>query len=412
MRELETLLDRRWVLKSEDRELYYRIRDAVGEIRKFATEKLGCQVIENALLVKMEKIPALPEKFMGIRAFTSKEEYAFLCILLMFLEDRDAGEQFILSQLTEYIAANMPGGGVDWTLYTSRRRLVKVLRYAAEQGIIKVTDGSDDAFMEEVTGEVLYENTGASGYFMRNFSRDIMEYSSPEDFRESDWFAMDEDRGIARRHRVYQRLLFSVGMYRGEGAGEDFEYLKYYGRRLADDLEQNFSCRVDIHRGSAFFLQGEDCRIGEVFPGNTGISDILLLCCGEIRGKVERGEWEPQKDEQIPVPVVEFERMIREVKERCGAGFIKGYREMPEGEFIRQVEEEMERWTLIRRNPGGQTVTVCPAAGKLTGHYPEDFGGAKEKAGAAESPCTAEKTAAEKKTTAKKTTGDKGEVKR
>ena len=113
MKELETLLNRRWILKSEDRELYYKIRDSIGEIRKFATEKMGCQVIENALLVKMEKIPALPETCMGIDAFASKEEYAFLCILLMFLEDRDAQEQFILSQLTEYIAANMPGEGVD-----------------------------------------------------------------------------------------------------------------------------------------------------------------------------------------------------------------------------------------------------------------------------------------------------------
>ena len=152
----------------------------------------------------------------------------------------------------------MPGEGVDWTLYTSRRRLVKVLRYAAAAGN-PPGDGWERRrvhVMDQETGEVLYENTGASRYFMRNFSRDIMEYTRPEDFQESDWFAMDEDRGIARRHRVYKRLLFSVGMYRGEGADEDFEYLKYYGRRLADDLEQNFQCQLHIHRGSAFFHAG------------------------------------------------------------------------------------------------------------------------------------------------------------
>src|SRR5699024_3062750 len=165
MKELDTLLARRWVLKAEDRELYYRIRDSIGEIRKFATEKMGCQVIENALLVKLEKIPALAESFMGIEDFHTKEEYAYLCMLLMFLEDRDAQEQFILSQLTEYIEANMPGGGIDWTLYVSRRKLVKVLRYAVGQGILKVTDGSDDTFMDQAGGEVLYENTGASRYF-------------------------------------------------------------------------------------------------------------------------------------------------------------------------------------------------------------------------------------------------------
>ena len=147
-----------------------------------------------------------------------------------------------------------------------QEKTVKVLRYAVGQGILKVTDGSDDTFMDQAGGEVLYENTGASRYFMRNFSRDIMEYTKPEDFQESDWFSIDEDRGIARRHRVYKRLLFSAGMYREEGAEEDFEYLKYYGRRLADDLEQSFPCRVHIHRGSAFLMQGEECRMGKYFP--------------------------------------------------------------------------------------------------------------------------------------------------
>ena len=150
MKELEILLNRRWILKSEDKELYYKIRDAVGEIRKYSTDKLGCQIIDNSLLVKMEKIPVVPEKFMGIEVFDSKEEYAYLCVLLMFLEDKDAGEQFILSQLTEYMTTVLPGSITDWTLYTNRRRMIRVLRYAVEQGIIKVTDGADDSFMDDV----------------------------------------------------------------------------------------------------------------------------------------------------------------------------------------------------------------------------------------------------------------------
>ena len=208
-----------------------------------------------------------------------------------------------------------------------------------------------------------------------------MEYSRPQDFQESDWFAVDEDRGIARRHRVYRRLLFSVGMYRGEGADEDFEYLKYYGRRLADDLEQNFHCQLHIHRGSAFFMQEEDCRIGETFPGNTGMSDILLLCCGKIREKIESGDWELRKDDMALVQAVEFERMIRQVKEEYGAGFIKGYRTMPEGEFIREVENEMERWMMIRTDAQEQTVIICPAAGKTEGSLSGGLYGQTERKG-------------------------------
>ena len=375
MNELEQLLNRRWILKSDDKELYYKVRDSIGTIRKFAAEKLGCQVIENSLLVKLEKIPAKPEIYMGIEEFTSKEEYAYLCILLMFLEDKDPEEQFVISQLTEYIASHIPGQPVDWTLFVSRRRLVKVLRFAVSQGLLKVTDGSDDLFMDEQAGEVLYENTGASRYFMRSFSKDIMDYGRPSDFEESDWFGVDEDRGLARRHRVYKRILFSVGMYREEGTEEDFEYLKYYGRRLSEDLEQCFDCQVHIHKGSAFFMMGEDCHMGTAFPGNNALSDILLLCCTKIREKVFEGAWKVQKDEMIFADAVDFEQMLKDVKRDFGQGFTKNYREMPEGEFVKEILEAMEWWTFIRRIEGTHEIIIYPSAGKMTGSYPEDYTG-------------------------------------
>ena len=55
MNELEILLNNRWILKSDNKELYYQLRDAVGDLRKFSNEKLGCQIIDNSILIKMEK---------------------------------------------------------------------------------------------------------------------------------------------------------------------------------------------------------------------------------------------------------------------------------------------------------------------------------------------------------------------
>ena len=378
MKELEMLLKQRWILKSDQKEQYYRIRDGIGEVRKFASDKLGCQIIENSLLVKMEKVPVKSEEFMGIQEFSSKEEYAFLCILLMFLEDKDAQEQFILSQLTEYIVANTPGEVVDWTMYTHRRRLIKVLRYAVTEGILCITDGSEEAFMDDMAGEVLYENTGASRYFMRNFTHDIMTYTKPEDFGESDWFEMDEDRGFARRHRVYRQLLFEPAMYRANCSEEDFEYLKYYGGRLREDLEKNFDCQIHIHKGSAFFLNGEDCRMGETFPGNNVLSDILLLCLAEIQKHIQTGVWKRQTNEIYVVSEVEFEKILSEVKQKYRSGFTKNYREMPQGEFVKIVEEMMERWMFIQKRPLEHQVLILPACGKLKGSYPQNFTGGKE----------------------------------
>jgi len=372
MNVLEILLDKRWILKSENKEQYYRIRDAVGETRKFTTEKLGCQIIENSLLVKLEKIPAIPESFMGIEAFTSQEEYSFFCILLMFLEDKEAEEQFILSQLTEYMESNMPDQVVDWTIYTSRRRLIRVLRYAVSQGMIKVTDGSDDVFREEQGGEVLYENTGASRYFMRNFSWDIMDYQSSKDFQESEWYEMDEDRGMIRRQRVYKRILFSPGMYKDKGSEEDFEYLKYYGRRLIDEIEQQFDCKVHIHKGSACLLAGEDCHMGVMFPGNSGMSKIILLCCSKIREQVSKGIWMVELDETIRIDSLELEKLIKNIKAEFGKGFGKEYRELSESKLVQVVLDELERWTFIRLGKH-QQVVIYPLVGKIIGRFPEEF---------------------------------------
>ena len=134
MKELEILLNKRWVLKSRDKETYYKLRDALGELRKFTTEKMGCQIIDNSLLIKMEKIPVIPESFMGIQKFSSKEEYAYLCILLMFLEDRDAQEQFIISQLTEYITANLPGEISGLDIVYEQRKLNSCMRICSRSG--------------------------------------------------------------------------------------------------------------------------------------------------------------------------------------------------------------------------------------------------------------------------------------
>ena len=102
MNVLEILLSRRWILKSKDRELYYQVKDEVSKVKKFINEKLGYQLIVNPYLIKLEKTPAVSENWMGISEFQHKIEYVFLCMILMFLEDIEAVEQFVLSELTEY----------------------------------------------------------------------------------------------------------------------------------------------------------------------------------------------------------------------------------------------------------------------------------------------------------------------
>ncbi len=248
MNTLEILLSRRWVLKSRDKELYYQVKDQLGEVKKFLMEKMGYQVIVNPYLVKVEKIPAKAECWMGIQEFTEPVEYAFFCLILMFLENKEAEEQFVLSELTEYVQGQYQEEQIDWTVYRFRRHLIKVMKYCVSVGILEVDDGSEEGFARDYSGEVLYQNTGVSRFFMRNFTQNIMDYSSHRDFLKGEWIDVDEDRGIVRRQRVYRSLLMSMGLYRTEENEEDFAYVRNYRNMIQGDLEERLSCELQVYR--------------------------------------------------------------------------------------------------------------------------------------------------------------------
>ena len=276
MKPLEILLSKRWILKDREKELYYQLKDEIGKSRDFLTEKLGYQAIITPNLIKLEKIPAYAQNWMGIQAFSDRLEYIFLCMILMFLEDRDAGEQFVLSMLTEYIQANIKEEQIDWTIYSYRRRLVKVMKYCVKIGILEIDDGNEDSFMKSDEGEVLYQNTGASRYFMKNFSRDISDYQSQEDFLKEEWIGMNEDRGIIRRQRVYRSLLMSPGIYLNDDTEEDFAYVRHYRGMIEEELNRFFDCELQVHKTSVFLIMGEDSNLGRSFPEENTLSDIVL----------------------------------------------------------------------------------------------------------------------------------------
>ena len=75
---------------------------------------------------------------------------------------------------------------------------------------------------------------------------------------------------------------------------------------------------------------------------------------------------------------IEFEELLKKVKKEYGSGFSKNYREMSEGEFVKTVIDEMERWMFLKKEESMQQIKICPAVGKLQGSYPEDYSGGKE----------------------------------
>lgn len=370
---LEELMNERWISKYRDRDKYYRIKDEISEVRPFLVEKLGYRIISNSSLIKLEKLPGEALPWMGIREFKDTSDYALFCVILMFLEDKDAEEQFVLSQLTEYITGNYLEGQMSWTVYANRQRLIRVMKFCIKNDLFVMDDGNGDQFVTDLETEALYENTGLSRYFARTFTRDISANKSVADFFQSEWLDMNEDRGVIRRQRVYRKLLLSLGLYRENGQDEDFNYVKNYRSVIENDLEQLVDATLQVYKSSAYLILGETGDLGKIFPARNSLSDAILLLHGEIRERVESGELKVEVNERINLPLIKLEEIIRTTRTKYGSGFSKAFREMPDPEFIQTIVEEMEGLDFLRIDQVTEEAEIMPIAGKLTGRYPERY---------------------------------------
>ncbi len=374
MKNLEKLLENYWIIKEEDSESYYSIKDSLPKYKEFLNEKLGYNVLVNPYIIKLEKLPGRAEPWMGIQGFDSKLEYIFLCLLLMFLEDMEREEQFVLSNITEFIKGSFPSGEkVDWTLFRHRNSLIKTLRFASDIGFIKINDGDEKGFATDEDTEVLYENTGISRYFVRNFTSSILNYSSYRDLEEEEFHEENRDRGIFRRHRVYRRLMMSPIVYNEGNDDSDYGYIKNFRNVIENDFDRYLMLPVHIHRNGACIVLPENHSFRDVFPNNKTISDIVLQMNLLIREYIEDNFITLEKDDSSTISMVTFSNMAKKLKLENSIGWSKEYREMKLDKLTKDILDYMEEFNMLETINDGREIRLLPLVGKIVGSYSEDF---------------------------------------
>ncbi|MDK2806775.1 MAG: hypothetical protein PWQ94_1939 [Thermoanaerobacterium sp.] len=374
MDELKILLENFWVTK-DDTEMFNRIRDNEKKLRSFVEDKLGYRLIVNPLLIKLEKIPGDAEEWMGIEEFQSPMDYAFLCLLLAFLEDMGIGDQFILSNITEYIEMQYDGiESVDWTLFKHRKSLVRVLNFAEKLKMIKVDDGEQERFAENRDIEVLYENTGLSRYFMRIMNSEISEEMTLDDFMKDDRY--EDNKVLERRHRVYRKLLLSPAVYYEGPDDQDFIYIKNYRNTIEKDFDDYLDSKLHIHKTSAYIIFDENKYATSYFPDNKNISDIVLQIAYVLREMIDSGNLNVGVDDHIEITEGQFMNIISDVKNRFKSGWSKVYADMNDDKLFNEITEFMESWKMVIYNDDTHSYTLMPILGKFIGEYRSDFKGA------------------------------------
>lgn len=372
---LEKLLDRYWIHKESDPETYYYVKDNLHKVKPFIVENLGYQVIVKPNFIKLEKLPGKAEKWMGVQEFTTTMHYGLFCILLMYLESKGKGEQFILSQLTDYIKANyIDSETLNWTVFSHRKALITILKFAVKMELVKLDDGKEEDFLESSENEILYESTGLSRYFVRSFPVNILSFYNYKDFENTEWDEADSDVGIVRRHRVYRRLVMSPVVYKEEHDDVDYLYIRQYRSSLENNIENYLGLNLHIHKNGALIAVDESKSYKDVFPRKQSTESIMALNFNNlIRELVQKDEITLNADDTITLTFVQFQALVRKMKERFQGGWSKTYREASLEKTRDILISYMEGFNMLKYNKEENIITILPLSGKVIGTYPEDF---------------------------------------
>ena len=379
MTTFEKLLENYWFVKDKNEEEYNSVKqDITEEMQSFIKNKLGYKLIVNPYLIKLEKVPGVPKSFMGILEFETKLEYMFLCLILIYLEEKSRGEQFILSGLVDYIQnlvaeIDLNEIKIDFTIYSQRKSMVKVLKFIKEMGFIKLYDGDENKFAESVENDILYEVTGVSKYFMRKFSSNIVNSSSYTDIYESEQLGLEQDKGIERRQRSYRRLFTENVVYKEEIDDQDYNYIKNYRGAIQQDVDKMLESTLEVHKNGAYILLTENKNFKNTFPSTKAISDVVLFINKQIKQNLDQNVFEKNKEDLIYISNVQMSRLIKEVKEKYQRGFSKEYREMEEEKLLKEVVNYMKEFDMIRENQETNEYIIMPMCFKIIGKYPKDF---------------------------------------
>lgn len=373
MDEFRSLLERFWIRRTEDKELYFSLKKRIQndpDFRRFLSDNLGWNILMNEDIIKLEKVPPCSMPWMGIERFSDPLDYCLLCAVFLFLSDLDDGAFFLLSSLTDavesFLAEIRP---VNWTSFSDRKALVRTLQFLQQVGVLIAYDGNSEGFQRERTQEVLYENTGLSRYFPRHFNRDILSCQSADDFERILDDGLESSR--QRTRRVYRNLTLNPAVYRNGSDDSDFDYIKNQRNNLGRRLNLFLRGELYVNADGAYFILDESDTFGETYPGRPGRrleADATLAVCAHLREQITAREvYIPGEDGAIPLTRKEFVREVEFCRNRWGEGWGKTLRELTTEQLAQRLISFMSGWALLEEKDGD--LALLPASGKWIGRY-------------------------------------------
>ncbi|MCA0758146.1 TIGR02678 family protein [Paenibacillus sp. N4] len=374
-----TLLNRHWITKEGDPELFYAIRDQYTELRDWFTEFTGFSLILTRTMAKLDKAPVMAAPWMGFTEFREPRDYALFTYSLWFLESKTELDQFVLTDIVEQVGEQLVAWGLvmDWENYQHRLSMVRALKKLRQLGVLRHIDGEEaDWAHDSRTKNVLYECSPSARYVLRHFPKELKAYGSLDDFNEQIIYPETIDGELRkRRHRIYRRLLLEPVVADQQWSADELYYVQTQRRTLMDQMQFMFGMEGSRYREGLFFFYPELSGECSLFPTAAGISDLVLLFAGELRRRI--GDWHVTEQGTIELTRTDVEGLLYMLKQKHGEYWSKEHRGMSLAELANGLAAHMMDWNLgywAEGSEGSERFVVSAVVSRWTADYSWDEG--------------------------------------
>ncbi len=225
-------------------------------------------------------------------------------------------------------------------------------------------------FTEDAKAEALYETTGISNYYVREFKGNIVEYTSISDYMNDEFADQNELVGDVRRYHIYRSLLYGLVTYTEDLTEYEMDYMRKFRGSIKNEFEKYVNGEFELTRNMALLLIDPESREKEYFPNTKAISDILLLVNYAIVLKITNEEFSLQENETFAIAQEQLYRIIKDVRQEYQMYFSKNYREMPLDKFIEEVIYYLKEYDFIKETE--LRYIIYPSIARMVGYIPKE----------------------------------------
>lgn len=359
-RAFKLLFEQFWVIRSEQPEDYFFIKKHQQQIAKELRERFGMNLFIKPQFIQLLKRPHRLFPWMGEIGFSEQLDYVLLMCGLAYIEEREVESAFMLEELVRDLELLIPEEiTLDWTNYSHRKSLVRVLKKMLELKLIEVLEGETTLFEQsEGNQEVLYMTTTQARYFL---SRAPSSYSEYPDF-ETFWTDIQENRGLNKNQEIYQRLMLEPLIERGDENEDLFIRMRNYYRSMSDWFENQTAFSFELYRDyGALTLEQRD-GWPALFPSRQVIDEILIQLATVLQNQRQRSSVYGE----IDLTMTEWMNLLQELREEYLAYWSQEFVNLNQDQLSQRLLQRGEEWALLKVDRIEQKIIIQPVMARMT----------------------------------------------